>query len=88
MNKQIVLAMALGIAAGGWGSFAAADDEEAIKATCEKVMVRSKVDSQPERIEALCKANRSSLSYWQCMDKRTAQGQSFANAGVRCHSAT
>ena len=88
MNKPIVLALTLGIAASGWGGFAAADDAEAIQATCEKVMIRSKVDSQPERIEALCKVNKSSLSYWQCMDKRTAKGQSFANAGVSCHSAT
>jgi hypothetical protein len=86
MKIRIVVAGALGIAIGGLGTIAQADEAEIIRATCEKVMTRSKVDSQPERIEALCKINRSSLDYWQCMDKRTLQGQSFANAGVRCHS--
>ena len=86
MNKQIVLSLALGLAAGSWGGLALANEAEATQATCAKVMTRAThLGSEPDQIQALCKANKGDLTYWQCMDKRTADGQSFHDAGLRCH---
>lgn len=86
MNKHTMLALTLGVAVCGWGGLASADEADATQATCAKVMARAThLGSEPEQIAALCKANKGDLAYWQCMDKRTADGQSFHDAGLRCH---